>query len=136
MLSAPQTLLPRVLAAVEKWSRRPWYARAWVTWPIGLQAASAVTLLLLALSGATLLPRVQSIATEAISGVSVGLVREVIGAVQRAEMTANAVRILWRALFEPFVVYLFGFVALMSLACAACAAALKRVVFVTDGRTS
>ena len=32
---APHTLLPRVLAAVEQWTRRPWYARAWFTWPLG-----------------------------------------------------------------------------------------------------
>ena len=37
---APGTLLPRVLAAVDAWARRPWYARAWFTWPIGLRVAS------------------------------------------------------------------------------------------------
>src|SRR6478752_931002 len=37
---APQTLLPRVLAAVDAWARRPWYMRAWFTWPLGWQGAS------------------------------------------------------------------------------------------------
>ena len=32
---APHTLLPRVLAAVQAWAQRPWYERAWFTWPLG-----------------------------------------------------------------------------------------------------
>jgi hypothetical protein len=135
MLRAPQTLLPRVLAAVQKWSRRPWYARTWFTWPTGLQAASVVTLLLLAAGGAALLPRAQAVALDATSGVSVGLMKDVAGAVQRAEVTATAIRVLWRALLEPFVAYAFALVVLMCLACAAFGAALNRVVFVKDGRT-
>ena len=43
---APQTLLPRVLAAVQEWSQRPWYSRAWFTWPIGGQIVSAAALIL------------------------------------------------------------------------------------------
>jgi hypothetical protein len=39
---APPTLLPRVLAAVDAWVSRPWYARAWFTWPLGWQAVSVV----------------------------------------------------------------------------------------------
>ena len=46
-LTAPGTLLPRVLAAVQAWAGRPWYQRAWLTWPVGLQVASAALLLLL-----------------------------------------------------------------------------------------
>src|SRR4029078_6895329 len=37
---APDTLLPRVLAAVDAWINRPWYTRAWFTWPLGWQIAS------------------------------------------------------------------------------------------------
>ena len=44
---APHTLLPRVMAAVQQWTRRPWYARAWVTWPLGWQALSTAALVLL-----------------------------------------------------------------------------------------
>ena len=38
---APRSLLPRVLEAVAE-ARRPWYARAWRTWPRAWQAASVV----------------------------------------------------------------------------------------------
>src|SRR6185436_18949429 len=43
---APSTLLPRVLAAVDAWARRPWYERAWFTWPLGWQIVSAAALAL------------------------------------------------------------------------------------------
>ena len=41
---APQTLLPRVLAAVEQWRERPWYARAWFTWPLAWQSGRSAAL--------------------------------------------------------------------------------------------
>src|SRR6187402_633456 len=59
-LGAPDTLLPRVLAAVEAWAERPWYQRAWLTWPVGLQVASAALLILLVLGGAMALPLAQA----------------------------------------------------------------------------
>jgi len=43
-LRAPDTLLPRVLAAVRHWADRPWYARAWFTWPMWWRVASAAAL--------------------------------------------------------------------------------------------
>ena len=57
MPRAPQTLLPRVLAAVQAWAQRPWYERAWFTWPVGLQIASIAALILIVGGGAMLLPR-------------------------------------------------------------------------------
>jgi hypothetical protein len=44
-LRAPVTLAPRVLRAIEQRAARPWYQRAWQTWPAGLQAVSLVMLL-------------------------------------------------------------------------------------------
>ena len=46
---APETLLPRVLLATRRLAWRPWYARAWNTWPVAYQQASvAICLLVLA----------------------------------------------------------------------------------------
>src|SRR5262245_12551033 len=45
---APETLLPRVLAAVAAWAQRPWYERAWFTWPAPLQIGSIAVFVLLA----------------------------------------------------------------------------------------
>ena len=41
---APHTLLPRVMAAAEAWAERPWYTRAWVTWPLAWQVVSVAAL--------------------------------------------------------------------------------------------
>ena len=101
---APHTLLPRVLAAVEAWVNRPWYTRAWFTWPVGWQVAS-VALLALVVAGVWMLPP----------------------APPSVVVTTNAGRVLWRTMVEPFLVYAFGIVVIMCLACAAFGAALSYV---------
>ncbi|HYT76076.1 MAG TPA: hypothetical protein VEL79_15075 [Vicinamibacterales bacterium] len=102
---APQTLLPRVLAAVDAWARRPWYARAWFTWPRVWQAASiAVT-----------------------AAVIYGLAK--VPAAPPSVVTAlSASRVLWDALIEPFLPYILAIVVLMCLACAAFGVALNYVL--------
>jgi hypothetical protein len=102
--AAPHTLLPRVLAAVDAWARRPWYTRAWFTWPIGWQIASILALVLFAV-GLWMLP----------------------SAPPSVVVTSNASRVLWRTMVEPFLFYAFGIVILMCLACAAFGAALSYV---------
>lgn len=101
---APHTLLPRVLAAVEAWVNRPWYTRAWFTWPLGWQVAS-VALLALAIAGVWMLPP----------------------APPSVVVTTNAGRVLWRTMIEPFLAYAFVIVVIMCLACAAFGAALSYV---------
>ena len=44
-LSAPQTLLPRIMATLERRTVLPWYRRAWQTWPMPLQLSSLFVLL-------------------------------------------------------------------------------------------
>ena len=122
---APHTLLPRVLAAVQQWSRRPWYARAWFTWPVAAQIASLATLFLVIVVGAVLLATAQMAAGDALARVMTA----VTPIAQRAEATMNAARVVWRALVEPLLVYAFGLVVLMCLACAAFGTALNHLVF-------
>ena len=102
--AAPRTLLPRVLAAVDAWARRPWYTRAWFTWPAGWQAASIIAVLLVAI-GVWMLP----------------------SAPPSVVVTTNAGRVLWRTMVEPFLAYAFGIVVIMCVACAAFGAALSYV---------
>jgi hypothetical protein len=99
---APGTLLPRVLAAVDAWARRPWYARAWFTWPIGWQAAS-IGLVALAVYATWTAPPVPA-----------SLIA-----------TTSAGSVIWRTLIEPLLGYVFGLVVLMCLACAVFGAALN-----------
>ena len=101
---APHTLLPRVLAAVEAWVNRPWYTRAWFTWPLGWQVAS-VALVALVVVGVWLLPPAPA----------------------SVVVTTNAGRVLWRTIVEPFLAYAFVIVVIMCLACAAFGAALSYV---------
>ncbi len=44
-LRAPQSLLPRVMAMIERHVVLPWYRRAWQTWPLPLQVVSMLVLL-------------------------------------------------------------------------------------------
>jgi hypothetical protein len=99
---APQTLLPRVLAAVEAWATRPWYARAWFTWPLGWQIASVAALALAVYGTWNLPPLPASVVT-----------------------TTNAGGVIWRTLIEPLLGYVVGLVVLMCVACAVFGAALN-----------
>ena len=99
---APGTLVPRVLAAVEAWANRPWYARAWFTWPLGWQIAS-IAALAIAVYGTWNLPPLPA----------------------SVVATSNAGGVIWRTLIEPLLGYVVGLVVLMCLACAVFGAALN-----------
>ncbi len=131
---APPSLLPRVLAAVHEWSTRPWYARAWFTWPLGWQFVSVMALVLILVGGSRLMPDAEALAGLA-SSKAAGPVSEVMGVVQRAVATTTAARVVWRALLEPVAAYAFALVALMGLACAALGTMLNRVALGTLGTT-
>jgi hypothetical protein len=124
---APRTLLPRVLAAVDEVNRRPWYARAWLTWPLGWQVASAVLLLLLVAGVTQLLPAARAAAS------TLTFVADVRGDVadtaRDVEVARTAARVLWDTLLAPVVPYAFGLVLLMCTACAIFGAALNHLVF-------
>ena len=124
--SAPRTLLPRVMAAVAS-ARRPWYSRAWLTWPAAWQAVSVVVLLAAVAGGAMLLPNVRQAMN------SLTFVAEVQGDVaaraRDVEVATTAVRVLWNALLAPVVPYAFGLVLLMCVACAVFGTALNQLVF-------
>jgi hypothetical protein len=113
---APHTLLPRVLAAVNAWTRRPWYERAWFTWPLGWQIASAATLVLLVAGGGMLLTGARDAAVAAASPFSAPAIGEVASLAGRAVVAVNAAAVLWRAIGQPFVPYVFALVMLMHIA--------------------
>ena len=102
---APHTLLPRVLAAVDAWVNRPWYERAWFTWPLGWQVASIAVVALVGYGFWNLPPAPPAL-----------------------QATTSATHVLWRTLIEPFLTYVFVVVVLMCVACAAFGAALNYLV--------
>jgi hypothetical protein len=130
---APHTLLPRVLAAVQQWTLRPWYSRAWLTWPAAWQVTSIAGLILLIAAGAALLPEARSAVTGAASKLAPGAIGDLTDIARGTAVAMTAAQALWRTLFEPFVKYLFALVVMMGLACAAFGSALGLVAF---GRTS
>lgn len=124
---APHTLLPRVMAAVQAWAGRPWYSRAWFTWPLGLQVASAAALVLLITGGVMLAPLAQAAASNAITAVRI-VATGGADVARPLETTASSARILWRTLLEPLASYVLVVVVLMFLACAVFGTALNHVV--------
>ena len=104
---APHTLLPRVMAAVDAWARRPWYTRAWFTWPLAWQVAS-VALVALAAYGFWALPSAAPVPSSVVT-------------------TTSGARIVWRTLIEPFLSYALFLIVLMAIACAAVGTALNYV---------
>ena len=123
---APRTLLPRVMAAVEQ-SQRPWYTRAWLTWPAGWQIASALLLVALVAGAMVLLPVLQS-AVNALTFVA-DIRGDVAETARDVAGVTTAVRVLWRTLLAPVVPYAFGLVLLMCAACAVFGTALNHLVF-------
>ena len=123
---APRTLLPRVMTAVQA-AQRPWYSRAWLTWPLGWQAASVAVLFAVLAGIAVIGPPLQAAASTL---PFVSSVRDdVADRARDVEVATTTVRVLWRALIAPIVPYAFGLVFLMSAACALFGTALNHLVF-------
>ena len=127
-LDAPDTLLPRVLAAVRAWAERPWYQRAWLTWPAGLQAASVALLLVVVLAIAMALPLVQAEAADALALVTARAPIDMPRIPASLRATANAVVLVWRALIQPLVPFALAVAVMAGLASVVIASALNRVL--------
>jgi hypothetical protein len=126
---APPTLLPRIMSAVQAWKLRPWYHRAWFTWPVAGQAAMLTGLIILASTAAVALSLTENATLRALSAPLGGVVARAAAIGQSVGKTAGAARIIWDSLIQPVVPYLFAVVVLMGFACAAFGAALKHVAF-------
>lgn len=122
---APDTLLPRVMAAVRSPEAASWYGRAWLSWPLVWQVASAALLLALVAGASVLALSAGNLDLAARVGGNLGA--RITGFASDAQTAAVFVRVLWRLLLEPAVVSLFVLVVGMSLAGAAVWAALSRI---------
>ncbi len=125
---APHTLLPRVLAAVQAWTLRPWYERAWFTWPLEGRVASIAALILLALGSIIVLPNVQAAVMGMAAAFGAPVASRIAAVLEGVKVATTAAQVLWRAVIEPLAPYVFAFVMLMWLACAAFGTALDRVI--------
>lgn len=127
-LGAPDTLLPRVLAAVRAWAGRPWYQRAWLTWPVELQAASVAVLGLMVAGGVMALPLAQAQASHAVALAASWAPVDVPNIAASVRVTTNAITLLWRGLVQPLVVFALGVAFMAGIASAVIVTALNHLL--------
>jgi hypothetical protein len=123
---APHTMLPRVMAAIAREERKPWYARPWMVWPPFAQAASLI-LAGMAIAGAwALWPQLPQIAAESGSPMVTATVSWISATVERATQVSTVVRALWQVLLGPIAIIVLVLTLIVSLACAAAWTAIRR----------
>lgn len=124
---APDTLLPRVLAARAKLDARPWYARAWVSWPLAWRVASsasaALMLAAVSLTASVYAADVGGWFAELSATAWRGIGHQV-PAIRAGAITVGA---LWGGLVQPIAGYLAALALVMWAACAAFGVALTRI---------
>ncbi len=130
---APPTLLPRVMAAVQAWTLRPWYARAWLTWPLRWRLASGVALVASAAALAMGFPGVEADAQLWMKAMVVRSVPSWSDLGGDPEGMLRAARTVWRALVHPVLIYACALIAVMTATTATLTVALTRAMF---GRAS
>jgi hypothetical protein len=130
---APETLLPRVLAATQAMAARPWYARTWDTWPQPYQTASVAVCLLVLAAMTLTMPFADAwwIDAGTLTGGRVdaylGVFHDAARLARIAEAVGRAAGNLWHALSVPLLVYAAGIGTLSCLVMALFAVALDRL---------
>jgi hypothetical protein len=109
---APQTLLPRVMAATVQRDERAAGATGWFTWPLSWRAASVAVIAALMYGGWWLFS-----GSAPPDGVS--------GAARTAGETATLARVVWDVLLQPVATYIFILGVSLALVSAAAWAALE-----------
>jgi hypothetical protein len=132
LLRAPETLLPRVMAAVAAWASRPWYQRAWFTWPPAGQVAAVAVLALVAAAILILLPALAAPLGNVVGGLAPGGQEYLIETAGQLRAAAEAAAVLCRVVVLPVLSYAFVLVVLMWVACAVFGLALT---FAVTGRS-
>lgn len=125
---APRTLLLRVMAAAAE-ARRPWYARAWRTWPVGLRAASVVLCLVFLTGLALSLPVVQGVVVARSAPVVGRVTTDVWHVIARTVDAQRAAEIVWRVVISPVASVALLPILAMLAASLAFGAALGRLAF-------
>lgn len=127
--TAPATFLPRVLLAARLLAARPWYQRAWLTWPGAWQAASAAALLSVIVGFGFLLPTLEGEVMTAVFRTAGRVWQGVAERTAGLRVGLGTLDVLWRALVQPLAGYLLALLVIMWAACAAFGVALSRVAF-------
>jgi hypothetical protein len=127
---APQTLLPRVMAAVADRPTLPLSgpaSRPWFAWPVAWQAASIAALVLLSTGIIWVWPAAWDLVATSSAGAWNVARPRVLNLVTSASAAATLGTIVWDVFLRPIVGYLMVWIVLMSVACTAFGAAIGRV---------
>src|SRR5262245_13236160 len=122
---APETLVPRVMQAIESRTNAPWYRREWRLWPLGWQLLSLGAGLGFVLLALTRGPSTTTLVSDEALAPAQAVTRQV-------EPTVAALQVLWRVVIEPLVPTVFVLAMLMAVACVVIGLTLNYVVL---GRT-
>lgn len=123
---APQTLLPRVMAAAAQ-ARVPWYRQPWVAWPADAQTASVAVLLVVLAGLAAVFPSVQHASGVLTSALARTVPATVVDVFRWAREGAALMNIVFQVLLQPVAAYVFALAIALSVACGAFVSALDRV---------
>jgi hypothetical protein len=124
--AAPETLLPRVLAAVAAAERRAWYARPWMEWPRVLQVASAASVVVVLALAAWFVP-----VDGLIGGVMVRnpMLERAATFVADLHLMQRVAAVLARTLLAPIAIYLSVLVAMTAVLSAVVVQTFRRAAF-------
>jgi len=125
--SAPDTLLPRILSAIQRRLERPWYTRALFTWPLAGQAACVAALLTVVGGVALWLPIAHDAGGTLLSALFGNETQRIASVVARVGMAVNAIEVIRRTLVEPLFAYVVILMLTMCATGAVLGAALARV---------
>jgi hypothetical protein len=118
--AAPPDFTRRVMAARQRLDTRPWYAKAWVTWPLEWQVLSAASLASLVV----LLGMASPLVVAMLRDFLLNAVTEHAPSLRAAFVMVDAI---WQVIVRPLVLLLLPVVLLMWAACTACGVALTRI---------
>jgi hypothetical protein len=128
MPRAPETLAPRVMAAIAAQAALPWYQQTWFEWPRGWQVASA-TLTVAFLAALMMLAPWRVVAGADASAGFADQVQTVMASI--SETVGRFLRIalpLWNALAQEYLVCALAVVAALVAALAALGGAARQLV--------
>ncbi len=124
---APETLLPRVMTAVQVLPARAGAVGWWYRWPVAVRALAAAASVAVLAGLWWFWPAMQAQAVGVLAdstGERFGVVQDLF---RQAAATSTALGALWRTVLQPLSWVLLPLVLLMWAACAAFGAALGRV---------
>jgi hypothetical protein len=133
-MRAPATLLPRVMAATQRLTPRPWYARPWDTWPIVYQRMSVAVCLLVLAAMTLTMPLGDGRWLEAVLERTNGrfdtwlqAIHEMGRIARSAEAMTNTAGSLWQGLSVPLLLYASAVGTLLCLVMGLLGVALNRL---------